>query len=124
MGYGSRAMELLGKYYQGELAGVDSDSDSDSESDSESSGKEDNKSEKKNKKGLLKEKVKPRKKLPPLLVALRDRPAEQLHYMGVAYGPDRSRTRWLAISTTVPPAVGPPRGLAKRSRGLTSSSSR
>lgn len=36
--------------------------------------------------GLLKEKLKPRSGLPPLLVRLEERPAELLHYLGVSYG--------------------------------------
>lgn len=35
---------------------------------------------------LATEKLKPRKKLPPLLVALADRKPERLHWFGVSYG--------------------------------------
>ena len=35
---------------------------------------------------LTTEKLKPRKKLPPLLVALSDRKPERLHWLGVSYG--------------------------------------
>jgi N-acetyltransferase 10 len=35
---------------------------------------------------LTTEKIKPRKKLPPLLVALKDRRPERLHWFGTSYG--------------------------------------
>jgi N-acetyltransferase 10 len=35
---------------------------------------------------LQTETIKPRKKLPPLLAQLSERPPEKLHYMGVSYG--------------------------------------
>ncbi|OQR83518.1 N-acetyltransferase 10 [Achlya hypogyna] len=81
MGYGSRAVELLTKYYQGELANGDVDSDAD---DAEKAAEKDADSDDEG--NLLKEKVKPRKALPPLLVPLTDRPAERLHWFGTSFG--------------------------------------
>lgn len=34
----------------------------------------------------MKEQIRPRANLPPLLLKLNERPAEQLDYLGVAYG--------------------------------------
>lgn len=36
--------------------------------------------------GLLKEVISPKSNLPPLLLKLSERPAEQLDYLGVSYG--------------------------------------
>lgn len=36
--------------------------------------------------GLLEEVISPRSNLPPLLLKLSERPAEQLDYLGVSYG--------------------------------------
>ncbi|XP_054246443.1 RNA cytidine acetyltransferase [Indicator indicator] len=77
MGYGSRALALLQMYYEGkfpcldekpvekpkEIATVSSETVS-----------------------LLEEVVTPRKDLPPLLLKLSERPAENLDYLGVSYG--------------------------------------
>lgn len=83
MGYGTRALELLTKYYQGELSSPDINDEGDTadvdddeeEEDMDTSGG-----------GILKEKVKPRKKLPPLLVDLQSRKAERLHWLGTSFG--------------------------------------
>jgi N-acetyltransferase 10 len=81
MKYGSRALELLAAYYQGEITSIDENSDSDADDSKE------NKSEMQvSNTSLLTEEIKPRKNLPPLLLQLKDRPAERLHYVGVSYG--------------------------------------
>ncbi|KDO26199.1 hypothetical protein SPRG_08561 [Saprolegnia parasitica CBS 223.65] len=87
MGYGSRAIELLTKYYQGELASGDLDaSDDEAEKKSKKSKKDDDDDNSDDEGNLLKEKVKPRKALPPLLLPLTDRPAERLHWFGTSFG--------------------------------------
>ncbi|KAK1928471.1 RNA cytidine acetyltransferase [Phytophthora citrophthora] len=83
MGYGSRAIELLTKYYQGEItsdvAGAESE-----EKEEEEKVEDDDEDEKKSK--LRKEKIKPRKTLPPLLLPLDERPCERLHWFGTSFG--------------------------------------
>ncbi|GAQ78702.1 N-acetyltransferase 10 [Klebsormidium nitens] len=82
-GYGTRAMELLGRYYEGQLT------------DLAEVELEDKKAAKKSKSvveaaaqvaSLQDEQVKPRADLPPLLVSLAERRPEKLHYVGVSYG--------------------------------------
>ena len=80
MGYGSRAIDLLIKYFQGEL----------------SFGKElkvppsmkrgDDESEDVDGDTLLSSAPKPRKKLPSLLTNVSDYPCERLHWIGVSFG--------------------------------------
>lgn len=84
MGYGSRAIELLSKYYQGEItsdvqteeakAKEDAEEENDNEEDEDAAAK------------LLKEKIKPRKTLPPLLLPIDERPCERLHWFGTSFG--------------------------------------
>ena len=102
-----RAVELLKRYYQGELTGLDDEDDEDAE------GEEDEERTRKGKKGdkkmdkkkrsrdddeddddenddhggseskLLTETLAPRTNMPPLLVNLAERKPERLHYLGV-----------------------------------------
>lgn len=78
MGYGSRAIELLTKYYQGEITpevqSADASFNDAAEDDDDDNGK------------LLKEKIKPRKTLPPLLLPVDERPCERLHWFGTSFG--------------------------------------
>merc|ERR1712166_965769 len=78
MGYGSRAVELLTKYYDGEFCSLSDGPErpvaAPVEDDEEAPG------------GLTKEKLKPRAKVQQLLAKLTDRPAEKLHWLGVSYG--------------------------------------
>ena len=92
MGYGSRAVDLLIKYYQGETIGVNV-SDSEKEEEEEEEEEEEKDTKKKTTKveeeyvGLNKEKLKPKKNMPALLDSLVDRPCKnRLHYLGVSYG--------------------------------------
>ena len=77
MGYGTRALELLTKYYNGEIVCVDEVEEAVETVDDDG----------------LEERVEggigalePRKRLPPLLLDLSQRHAEQLHYFGTAFG--------------------------------------
>ena len=104
MGYGSRALELLAQYFLGNIQSVNEEDDDDGDeemaeeiaeeapaaavaaakeeedlpADSEATNDLSDK--------LHTEKIAPRKNLPPLLVPLDQRPAEQLHWLGVAFG--------------------------------------
>ncbi|XP_010458398.1 PREDICTED: RNA cytidine acetyltransferase 1-like [Camelina sativa] len=81
MGYGSAAVELLTRYFEGQLASI---SEGDDELDVEPSPVR--VTEAAEKVSLLEEQIKPRVNLPPLLVPLRDRRPERLHYLGVSFG--------------------------------------
>ena len=100
MGYGSRALQLLGQYYQGEITSLDEDfveeptaiaADDDDGADNAADMKDDKTAENGSSEGhsssrLLTEKIEPRKGLPPLLVPLQQRRPERLHWLGVAFG--------------------------------------
>ncbi|GAB2211392.1 hypothetical protein Drorol1_Dr00024704 [Drosera rotundifolia] len=80
-GYGSIAVELLSKYYEGEFLPF-------SEVDFEDTVDKPpvRLSEAAEKISLLEENITPRNDLPPLLVSIRDRRPERLHYLGVSFG--------------------------------------
>lgn len=81
MGYGSRALQLLKLYYEGRFVNMNNDvnaMETDAPTDAQA---DDEQSE-----DLRKEKIVPRKRLPPLLLKLSERPPERLHYLGVSYG--------------------------------------
>nr|XP_054761820.1 RNA cytidine acetyltransferase-like [Lytechinus pictus] len=75
MGYGSRALSLLQKYYQGEFPSM-----------TETPETKTITTVQKEAVGLLEEVIVPRKNLPPLLAKLSERPAEKLDYLGVSFG--------------------------------------
>jgi len=90
MGYGSRAVELLYRFYNGDMVSLDDD-------DSENEGGEENESDKeesdsdsdndtKGKKGIQAEKLAPRKELPPLLLPLTEAKAPRLDWIGTSFG--------------------------------------
>ncbi|XP_057962502.1 RNA cytidine acetyltransferase 2-like [Malania oleifera] len=81
LGYGSTAVELLTRYYEGQLTPI-------SEIDVESSVNTArvNITEAAEKVSLLEENIKPRTDLPHLLVHLRERQPEKLRYIGVSFG--------------------------------------
>lgn len=97
-GYGGRALDLLRRYYEGDMASLDEGDAADGPAADgpdgpAANGPAANGAGKKGKKAgaaasstLLEEKMAPRRALPPLLVALQDRPAERLHYLGVSCG--------------------------------------
>lgn len=76
MGYGSRALTLLQRYYEGEFPNLD---------ESSSVAKDIN-TVQSEAVGLMEEVMAPRKNLPPLLSKLTERPAERLEYLGVSFG--------------------------------------
>ncbi|ROI15050.1 RNA cytidine acetyltransferase [Anabarilius grahami] len=77
MGYGSRALQLLQQYYEGQFPLLD-------EQEQTSTGGITSVSSEAV--SLLEEVVSPRKDLPPLLLKLNERRAERLDYLGVSYG--------------------------------------
>uniref|UniRef100_A0A7S3QD44 RNA cytidine acetyltransferase n=1 Tax=Chaetoceros debilis TaxID=122233 RepID=A0A7S3QD44_9STRA len=93
MGYGSRAVELLYRFYNGEMvsltAGDDAQADTDaSDDDDEKGGSSDSDSDtgKSKKKGIRGENITPRKELPPLLLPLTDIKAPRLDWIGTSFG--------------------------------------
>nr|GEX23688.1 RNA cytidine acetyltransferase 1 isoform X1 [Tanacetum cinerariifolium] len=82
LGYGSAAIELLSRYFEGQftpISEVDDDEDDHETPDLKIT-------EAAEKVSLLEENIKPRSDLPPLLVHLRERRPEKLHYLGVSFG--------------------------------------
>lgn len=92
MGYGSRAVELLYRFYNGEMISLSSNgdveessgsededdhNDTDSDSDNGGAGR---------KKGIQGEKLVPRKQLPPLLLPLTDVKSPRLDWLGTSFG--------------------------------------
>ncbi len=106
MGYASRALQQLTAYYEGKLTNLseveaamaaDADADAD-EVDQEDAVESKSKATLSSSSAaaggdsesssavLLEEKVKPRKRLPPLLKSLSDRPPEPLNWIGTSFG--------------------------------------
>lgn len=77
MGYGSRALQLLTHYYQGEIPCLSEKDDIIQPPEALPSAES---------LSLLGESVAPRTQLPPLLSQLSERPAERVDYVGVAFG--------------------------------------
>lgn len=80
IGYGSQAVELLARYYEGQFAPISEMDVEDVEVPAVSV------MEAAQKVSLLEENIKPRTDLPHLLVHLRERRPEKLHYIGVSFG--------------------------------------
>eukprot|EP00798_Chlamydomonas_sp_ICE-L_P008257 gene8257-1526_t len=86
-GYGTRAVEILQRYYQGELTRLDEDEDDEDDEGAKASKKVgEDAADDEGGNTLLTEKVKPRQGMPPLLVNLSERKPERLHYLGVSFG--------------------------------------
>lgn len=81
LGYGSTAVDLLSRYFEGQLTNI-------SEAEIENMEEEPpvRVTEAAQKASLLEENIKPKANLPPLLVHLRERRPEKLHYIGVSFG--------------------------------------
>ncbi|KAM8939834.1 RNA cytidine acetyltransferase [Pelodytes ibericus] len=77
MGYGSRALQLLQMYYEGQFPCLEEKSSLNPHEITPISSEA---------VSLLEECPNPRKNLPPLLLRLSERPAEKLDYLGVSYG--------------------------------------
>ena len=80
-GYGSRAIDLLQKYFEGEMTAMSEDEDQRNHVNDET-----NRVGEENQGSLLSEQLGPRSGLPPLLTDLPHRPPESLHYLGTSFG--------------------------------------
>jgi N-acetyltransferase 10 len=78
MGYGSRALQLLQQYYQGEFPCLKEDVKTNDKKIRSINNHETV--------ALLEEQIAPRENLPSLLVRLEERTAERLDYLGVSFG--------------------------------------
>jgi len=89
MGYGSRAVDLLHRFYNGEIVDLgghdDKDDDDDDTFEEDESGDLDIDTSP-NKNGIQGEKLAPRKELPPLLLPLTEVEAPQLDWIGTSFG--------------------------------------
>jgi N-acetyltransferase 10 len=86
MGYGSRAIECLYRFYNGEMVSLVADGDDSDESIKDASADEDSGGEEPKGKGILGEDLKPRKELPPLLLPLTEVDAPKLDWIGTSFG--------------------------------------
>ncbi|KAL3944803.1 MAG: hypothetical protein SGBAC_001126 [Bacillariaceae sp.] len=92
MGYGSRAVELLQRFYNGEMVSLVNGGGEDSEDDSMQDGDEteaesvEEDQPKSTKSGIQREKLAPRKELPPLLLPLTEIEAPRLDWVGTSFG--------------------------------------
>ncbi|KAL3004059.1 hypothetical protein AAZX31_08G141300 [Glycine max] len=81
LGYGSQAVELLIRYYEGQLIPI-----SEIDVEDKVQAPRVRVTEAAKQVSLLEENIKPRTDLPHLLVHLRERQPEKLHYIGVSFG--------------------------------------
>ncbi|KAE7998202.1 hypothetical protein FH972_002768 [Carpinus fangiana] len=81
-GYGSKAVELLSSYFEGLIHPISEVDDVMNVTETPHARV----TEAAEKASLLEENIKPRTNLPPLLVHLRERQPEKLHYIGVSFG--------------------------------------
>ncbi|CAH3158897.1 unnamed protein product [Porites lobata] len=93
MGYGRRAMNLLIQYYEGNIPSLAEESKEERQIPTLTEDEDF---------GLLKEVISPKSNLPPLLLKLSERPAEQLDYLGVSYGLTGQLLRFWKKSDFVP----------------------
>jgi len=90
MGYGSRAVELLYRFYNGEMVSLVSNNEDEEDEDTggsnDAASDSDSEDGRGSKKGIQGEKLKPRKQLPPLLLPLTDIKAPRLDWLGTSFG--------------------------------------
>jgi len=90
MGYGSRAVELLYRFYNGDMISLDDPEgggdDDEEESEDNASDSDSDDEGGKGGKGILAEKLAPRKELPPLLLPLTEVEAPRLDWIGTSFG--------------------------------------
>lgn len=84
-GYGTRALELLKRYFEGDITGMSEDED-DLPHDRLQTGNGKSSAGTMENGHLLSEHIGPRANLPPLLTDLPHRKPEQLHYLGTSFG--------------------------------------
>ena len=97
MGYGTRALQLLTEFYEGKIINLNEEENNlnnknnfeennlnkNNKNLSHDNSKKNNSSDKEN---LIKEEIKPKKKLKPLLSKLHDISPPEVHYIGTAFG--------------------------------------
>jgi len=92
MGYGSRVMEMLYRFYNGEMVSLANDGEEDEEDDASDDNEEtetesvNGEQAELNGKGIVGERITPRKKLPPLLLPLTEVEAPRLDWIGTSFG--------------------------------------
>lgn len=95
MGYGSRAIELLYRFYNGEMISLADNHDDEDEGEQDHPQEEIDSDEDDDgedgqagvaRKGILAENLKPRKELPPLLLPLTEVEAPRLDWIGTSFG--------------------------------------
>ncbi|CAJ1937433.1 unnamed protein product [Cylindrotheca closterium] len=93
MGYGSRAVELLQRFYNGEMVSLANEGGEDGEDDDSMHDGDETEAEsveedqtKSTKTGIQSEKLAPRKELPPLLLPLTEIEAPRLDWVGTSFG--------------------------------------
>ena len=86
MGYGSRAIDQLYRFYNGEMVSLENVEDDEDSQDGGGVDNESDDSDTENGRGLLGEKLKPRKELPPLLLPLTEVKAPRLDWIGTSFG--------------------------------------
>ena len=92
MGYGSRAVELLYRFYNGEMVNLGGGDDDDEEDNEEDDGDDDGDDDDDDDdevvkvKGIQGERLAPRKELPPLLLPLTEVEAPRLDWLGTSFG--------------------------------------
>ncbi|KAJ6803117.1 RNA cytidine acetyltransferase 1-like [Iris pallida] len=103
LGYGSAAVELLARYYEGQMSNF---TEEDAEENQEIEENEVKVTEAAQKVSLLEENITPKANLPPLLVPLHERRPEKLHYLGVSFGLTRDLFRFWRKHNFVPFYIG------------------
>jgi len=94
MGYGTRAVEMLYRFYNGEIVDLggndngddDGDDDGDDQNESDDETSEEENDVPSDQKGIKGEKLAPRKELPPLLLPLTEVEAPHLDWLGTSFG--------------------------------------
>jgi N-acetyltransferase 10 len=89
MGYGSRAIELLYRFYNEEMVSlVNDEGNDDADSDAERNGEEESDNDEPTTSGIgiLGENLRPRKELPPLLLPLTEVDMPRLDWVGTSFG--------------------------------------
>ncbi|XP_075148996.1 RNA cytidine acetyltransferase l(1)G0020 [Haematobia irritans] len=79
MGYGKRALKLLRDYYAGKFTNLDENSGNNEDNNGIEEVEEEDV-------GLLKEQIRPKRKIPTLLKRLSERLPENIDYLGTSYG--------------------------------------
>ncbi|XP_047369805.1 RNA cytidine acetyltransferase isoform X2 [Vespa velutina] len=94
MGYGTRALELLKQYYEMNIFDINEIEIEKQQTEIDSVQDEEV--------GLLEETIEPRASLPPLLLKLSERKAENLDYIGVSFGITEQLLKFWKRSSFVP----------------------